>query len=59
MPTIKQRIGAWRIPRRPVNPVVFRTVRLELSASWVNLLNTLLPRYRARRRVLARDTICS
>ncbi len=54
MPTVKQRIGAWLIPRLPLNPVLFRTVRLELSASWVNVLNTLHPRYLARRRELAR-----
>jgi predicted SAM-dependent methyltransferase len=56
MPTVKQRIGAWLIPRVPLNPVVFRAVRLELSASWVNLLNSLHPRYLARRRALARGS---
>jgi hypothetical protein len=46
MPTVKQRIGAWLIPRLPLNRVVFRSLRLELSALWVNVLNTLHPRYR-------------
>lgn len=54
MPTVKQRIGAWLIPRLPLNPVVFRLVRLELRALWVNSLNALHPRYLARRRELAR-----
>ena len=54
MPTVKQQIGAWLIPRLPLNPVVFRTLRLELSALRVNVLNMLHPRYLARRRALAR-----
>ncbi len=54
MPTVKQRIGAWLIPKLPLNPVAFRIVRLELSAMWVNGLNAIHPRYRARRRELAR-----
>jgi predicted SAM-dependent methyltransferase len=54
MSTVKQRIGAWLIPRLPLNPVVFRILRLELSALWVNGLNVLHPRYLARRRKLAR-----
>jgi predicted SAM-dependent methyltransferase len=54
MPTVKQRIGAWLIPRLPLNPVAFRIVRLELSALWVNILNALHPRYLVRRRELAR-----
>jgi predicted SAM-dependent methyltransferase len=54
MPTLKQRIGAWLIPRLPLNPVVIRLVRLELSALWVNSLNAMHPGYRARRRALAR-----
>jgi predicted SAM-dependent methyltransferase len=54
MPTLKQKIGAWLIPRLPLNPVVFRLLRLELKAAWVNGLNALHPRYLARRRRLAR-----
>jgi predicted SAM-dependent methyltransferase len=54
MPTVKQRIGAWLIPRLPLNPVVFRILRLELRAFWVNSLNALHPLYLARRRKLVR-----
>lgn len=58
MATLKQHIGRWIIPKLPLNPVVFRLVRLELSASWVNALNAFHPRYLARRRALARQRDC-
>jgi len=54
MPTLKQRIGGWLIPRLPLNPVLFRLLRLELSALWANSLNAMHPGYLARRRALAR-----
>lgn len=54
MPTLKQKVGAWLMPRLPVNPVVFRLLRLELRALWLNVRNALWPPSRARRRRLAR-----
>lgn len=54
MPTLKQRVGAWLIPRLPLNPVLFRLLRLELRALWLNGLNALHPRRRTIRRELAR-----
>lgn len=52
MTTMKQRLGAWLIPRLPVNPWVFRTFRVELNALAVRLLNRILPGRRARLRDL-------
>src|SRR5688572_19714431 len=52
MATVKQRIGAWLIPRLPVNPWVFRTFRLELNALLVRMLNRLHPGWLAKRRSL-------
>lgn len=49
MPNVKRRIGAWLIPRLPVNPVVFRILRLELGALYVRMLNAFHPGYRVRR----------
>jgi predicted SAM-dependent methyltransferase len=43
MATLKQRVGAWLIPRLPVNPWVFRTFRVELNAMIVRLLNSIHP----------------
>lgn len=54
MPTVKQQVGAWLIPRLPINPVVFRLVRLELRALWLNVRNVLWPPSRMIRRRLAR-----
>jgi hypothetical protein len=42
------------MPRLPLNPMVFRLLRLELRAWWVNCLNGLHPLYLARRRKLTR-----
>ncbi|CAN5646643.1 hypothetical protein BH10PSE6_BH10PSE6_19230 [soil metagenome] len=52
MATLKQRAGAWLIPRLPVNPSVFATVRLELNAMIVRTLNRILPGRIAKRRQL-------
>ena len=52
MTTLKQRLGAWLIPRLPVNPWVFRNVRLELNAFAVRVLNRLHPGWRSRQRAL-------
>ena len=43
----------------PLNPILFRLLRLELRALWVNGLNAMHPRYLARRRALAgsRDSL--
>lgn len=54
MPTLKQRVGAWLIPRLPLNPVVFRLLRLELRALWLNVRNAAWPPSRATRRRLVR-----
>ena len=42
MTTLKQRLGAWLVPRLPVNPWVFRTFRVELNAVMVRLLNRMV-----------------
>ncbi len=52
MTTLKQRLGAWLIPRLPVNPWVFRTFRVELNALTVRLLNCIHPGWIARRRAV-------
>lgn len=52
MPTVKQRVGAWLLPRLPVNGVVFRQIRLELNATWVRFLGAVHPGWRRRRRTL-------
>lgn len=52
MPTLKQRFGAWLVPRLPVNPWVFRTFRVELNAMWIRLLGRIHPGFIARRRAL-------
>lgn len=54
MPTLKQRLGAWLIPRLPVNPWVFRTFRVELNAMTVRLRHRVHPLWIARRRALER-----
>jgi predicted SAM-dependent methyltransferase len=56
MATLKQRLGAWLVPRLPVNPWVFRTLRVELNAIFVRLLNGMHPGVRARQRALRRRT---
>lgn len=53
MPTMKQRIGAWLIPRLPVNAWTFRANRLELNASRVRMLGCLHPSWIRARRALA------
>jgi predicted SAM-dependent methyltransferase len=55
MTTLKQRLGAWLIPRMPVNPWVFRTFRVELNAMMVRLLNRIHPGWIAKRRTLQRQ----
>ncbi len=55
MTTLKQRLGAWLIPRMPVNPWVFRTFRVELNAMMVRLLNSIHPRRVARLHALRRQ----
>jgi predicted SAM-dependent methyltransferase len=54
MTTMKQRLGAWLIPRLPVNPWVFRILRVELNALGVRVGNRVLPGRIARRRALGR-----
>ena len=56
MTTLKQRLGAWLVPRLPVNPWVFRTFRVELNAMTVRLLNRLLPGRIAQQRALRQRT---
>ncbi len=53
--TPKQRLGAWLVPRLPVNPWVFRTFRVELNAMIVRLLHRVHPGWVARRRALERQ----
>ena len=55
MATLKQRLGAWLIPRLPVNPWVFRTFRVELNAMILRLLNSVHPGRVARLRALRRQ----
>jgi len=55
MPTLKQRLGSWLIPRLPVNPWVFRTFRVELNAMLVRLLNVIHPGWVAKGRTLHRQ----
>jgi predicted SAM-dependent methyltransferase len=52
MATLKQRMGAWLVPRLPVNPWVFRTFRVELNAIAVRLLNRIHPGWVSRRRAV-------
>jgi predicted SAM-dependent methyltransferase len=52
MITLKQKFGAWLIQRMPFNPSVFRTLRTELNAIVVRLLNRLHPGWIAKRRAL-------
>jgi predicted SAM-dependent methyltransferase len=54
VPTLKQRLGAWLVPRMPVNPWVFRTFRVELNAAAVRLLNVIHPGWVAKGRELRR-----
>jgi predicted SAM-dependent methyltransferase len=56
MTTLKQRFGAWLIPRLPVNPWVFRVNRLELNAAVVRLLGRIHPGWIMRRRSLRRQS---
>ena len=55
MATVKQRLGAWLVPRLPVNPWVFTTLRVELNAIAVRTLNRVLPDRIAQRRALRRQ----
>ncbi|MFI4999599.1 MAG: class I SAM-dependent methyltransferase [Reyranellales bacterium] len=55
MTTLKQRLGAWMIPRMPVNPWVFRTFRVELNAMMVRSLGHIHLGWIAQRRALARQ----
>lgn len=50
---MKQRLGAWMIPRLPVNPWTFRAIRVELNAAMVRLLGHIHPGWIMRRRALA------
>jgi len=52
--TLKQRFGAWLIPRLPVNPWVFQGFRRELNAVLVRLANRLHPGRLAQKRALRR-----
>lgn len=54
--TLKQRLGAWLIPRLPINPWVFRTLRVELNALLVRFLNGVHPGRIARQRMLRRQS---
>lgn len=53
--TLKQRLGAWLIPRLPVNPWVFRIFRIELNAWLVRVLDRVHPAWVMRRRRLERQ----
>jgi predicted SAM-dependent methyltransferase len=55
MPTLKQRMGAWIIPRLPVNPVYFRQTRLELNALWARVALWLYPARLIKQRSLSRE----
>lgn len=46
--TLKQRFGAWLIPRLPINRHVFNHIRLELNALRVRVLSQLHPELRAK-----------
>ena len=51
---LKQRIGAYLIPRLPVNEHVFGHLRLEINCWWVRILNRCHPGFiSARKRLLA------
>lgn len=52
MTTLKQRMGAWLIPRLPLNIVLSRQLRLELNALWVRFLGRVHPGWWRRRRAL-------
>ncbi|WP_421999012.1 class I SAM-dependent methyltransferase [Reyranella sp.] len=56
MSTLKQQFGGWLIPRLPVNPWVFRTLRTEANACWVRVANAILPGRRSRQRDLRHRT---
>ena len=55
MSTLKQSLGAWLIPRLPVNPWIFRANRMELNAAWVRLMGRIHPGWIKHRRALARE----
>jgi predicted SAM-dependent methyltransferase len=55
MPTLKQRLGGWLMPRMPVNPWVFRTFRVELNALFVRALDVIHPGWVAKARALRRQ----
>jgi predicted SAM-dependent methyltransferase len=55
MPTVKQLLGKRLIPWLPVNPWLFRTIRLELNALATRILNRILPGRIARLRALRRQ----
>ncbi len=46
MPTLKQKIGAWLIPKLPINRHVFAHIRLELNALRVRSLHSFHPNIR-------------
>lgn len=48
MPTLKQRLGAWFIPKLPLSRHVFDHARLELNAMHVRALHRLHPRFRKK-----------
>ncbi len=52
MPTLKQHLGAWLIPRLPVSSHVFNHIRLELNALRVRTLHRLHLGFRAKIRRL-------
>ncbi len=52
---MKQRLGAWLVPRLPVNPWTFRAIRVELNAAVVRLLGHVHPGWITRHRALARQ----
>ncbi len=52
--TLKQRLGAWLVPRLPVNPWIFQCFRRELNAFLLRLLNRCHPGRLAQQRMLRR-----
>jgi predicted SAM-dependent methyltransferase len=47
MPTsVKQKVGAWLLPRLPINRHVFRHIRAELNGMWARALHLFHPKYR-------------
>jgi predicted SAM-dependent methyltransferase len=46
LPTFKQRLGAWLIPKLPINRHVFGHFRAELNGIWARALCLFHPKYR-------------